>query len=124
MPEKQFESNLFFQLRHSVINVSIYLLLLMRTLGHFSVSEKDFTKKEWYSSNRLVKRQVLNEPKTRELVKGIEELFEAKVEIPRIRHGKNQTIETLINEEALLLAKYLRNEKEFWKPQTPMLERL
>jgi len=36
--------------------------------------------------------------------------FESKVEIPRIRAGKRQTIETLINEEALLLAKFLRNE--------------
>ena len=27
-----------------------------------------------------------------------------------MKHGKRQTLETLINEEALLLAKYLRNE--------------
>jgi len=39
------------------------------------------------------------------------------VEIPRIRHGNKQTIETLINEEAYLLAKYLRNEKPSWKPR-------
>jgi hypothetical protein len=31
--------------------------------------------------------------------------------------GKKQEIETLINEEALLLAKYLRNERETWKPR-------
>jgi hypothetical protein len=31
--------------------------------------------------------------------------LETKVKIPRIRHGKKQTIETLINEESLLLAK-------------------
>jgi hypothetical protein len=36
------------------------------------------------------------------------------VEIPRIRIGKIQTIETLINEEALLLAKSLRDEKKMW----------
>jgi len=31
------------------------------------------------------------------------------LEIPRIMRGERQEIETLINEEALLLAKYLRN---------------
>jgi hypothetical protein len=39
------------------------------------------------------------------------------VEIPRIRVGKKQTIETLINEEALLFAKYLRTEKNTWIPR-------
>jgi hypothetical protein len=39
------------------------------------------------------------------------------VELPRIRHGSKQTIETLINEEALLLAKYLRNERKTWVPR-------
>ena len=40
--------------------------------------------------------------------------FELEVEVPRIRIGKRQTIETLINEEALLLAKFLRNERKTW----------
>jgi hypothetical protein len=31
--------------------------------------------------------------------------------------GKTQEIETLINEEALLFAIYLRNEKQTWKPR-------
>jgi hypothetical protein len=31
--------------------------------------------------------------------------------------GDQQEIETLTNEEALLLAKYLRNEIETWKPR-------
>jgi hypothetical protein len=32
----------------------------------------------------------------------------------RIKVGDRQTIETLINEEALLFAKHLRNEKKEW----------
>jgi hypothetical protein len=32
--------------------------------------------------------------------------------VPRIRHGARSSIETLIREEALLLAIYLRNEKK------------
>ena len=50
---------------------------------------------------------------------GLNRLFESEVEIPRIRHGKKQTLETLINEEALLLAKYLRKENEVWIPRIP-----
>ena len=39
-------------------------------------------------------------------------IFNREVEIPRIKHGKRQTLDTLISEEALLLAKYLRNDSE------------
>jgi len=38
--------------------------------------------------------------------------FESKVDIPRIKHGNRQTFETLINEEALLFAKFLGRERE------------
>ena len=44
-------------------------------------------------------------------------LFEKKVEIPRIKHGNKQTIDTLINEEAYLFAKFLRNERTNWNPR-------
>lgn len=47
----------------------------------------------------------------------LEKFFESRVEIPLIRHGKRQRAETLINEEALLLAKYLRGEREKWIPR-------
>jgi len=47
--------------------------------------------------------------------------FEKKVEVPRIRVGERQTLETLINEEALLFAKYVRNERQMWTPRTPLL---
>jgi hypothetical protein len=39
------------------------------------------------------------------------------VKVPRIRHGSKQTLETLINGEALLLAKYLRGERKAWVPR-------
>jgi hypothetical protein len=39
------------------------------------------------------------------------------VQIPRVRMGEQQEIETLINEEALLFAKYLRDEKPIWHPR-------
>jgi hypothetical protein len=44
-------------------------------------------------------------------------LFNWKVEIPRIKHGKRQTPDTLINEAALLFAKCLSNECKSWIPR-------
>jgi hypothetical protein len=37
--------------------------------------------------------------------------------VRRIKRGESQEVETLINEEALLLGKYLRNERESWAPR-------
>jgi len=34
-----------------------------------------------------------------------------------------QKIETLINEEAYLFAKYLRNERKEWNPRLPTMRR-
>jgi hypothetical protein len=42
-------------------------------------------------------------------MKQLDKFFESLVDVPRIRVGVKQTIETLINEEALLLAKFIRN---------------
>jgi len=56
-----------------------------------------------------------------EFIKRLNAYFESKVEIPRIKIGKRQKIETLINEEALLLAKYLRDEKKSWVPRIALL---
>ena len=54
-------------------------------------------------------------------MKRLDELFESNIEIPRIRVGEKQTIETLINEEALLFAVYLRDECNEWIPRIPFL---
>ena len=50
-------------------------------------------------------------------MKQLDKFFESFVEVPRMRVGKKQTIETLINEEALVLAKFLRNERNIWIPR-------
>ena len=39
------------------------------------------------------------------LAEGLNLLFECVVEVPRIRHSSRQTLDTLINEEALVSAK-------------------
>jgi hypothetical protein len=59
----------------------------------------------------------LNNTETRDFSRKLDGWFEANAEIPRIRIEERQEIETLINEEALLFAKYLRNEKKEWTPR-------
>jgi len=82
------------------------------------LKKEDFTTKaESVSRKRKGKREYLNNSQTRDLMKRLYGFFECEVEVPRIRIGKRQTIETLISEEALLLAKFLRNEKENWIPR-------
>jgi len=104
--------------------MELYRYLIDNFIIEFSQTLKsnDFMlKTEWYSTNRLGKRQVLNREKTKELMQSLNSFFEAKVEVPRIMHGNKQTIETLINEEAYLLAKYLRDETPSWKPRIVQL---
>jgi hypothetical protein len=52
-----------------------------------------------------------------DLAEGLNTLFDREVEIPRMRYGSKQTLRTLLNEETLLLARFLRNEKQTWKPR-------
>jgi CRISPR/Cas system-associated endonuclease Cas1 len=99
--------------------VELYRFLVEDFLIHQSqkYSMKDFTFKIEARGKRLAKRQYLNNAKTRELMTKINVLSEKKVEIPRIYLGKKQTVETLINEEALLFARFLRNQSREWKPR-------
>jgi hypothetical protein len=68
---------------------------------------------------KMCKRIHLCEFETDSLADALNGVFNREVEIPRIRHGKRQTLDTFINEEALLLAKFLRNEKKEWNPRLP-----
>jgi len=70
---------------------------------------------------KMGKRIHLCEYETDSLADGLNSLFNREVEIPRIRHGTKQTLDTLINEEALLLAKFLRHERETWIPRMASL---
>lgn len=58
----------------------------------------------------------------KDLMKQLYLYFEREVEVPRIRIGKRQTIETLISEEVLQFSRYLRGELESWSPRIPILE--
>ena len=70
----------------------------------------------------LGKKDHLCEYEADSLADDLKGLFERKVEIPRIKHGKKQTLDTLISEEAWLLAKFLRNEQKEWNPRIPTVK--
>lgn len=71
---------------------------------------------------RMGKRVHLCEYETDDLAEDLNQLFDRVVKVARIRHGNRQTLDTLINEEALLLAKYLRDEKQSWVPRLVNLQ--
>lgn len=70
---------------------------------------------------RMGKRIHLCEFEADSLAEGLNSLFETEMKIARIRNGSKQAIDTLISEEALLLAKFLRSEIETWIPRTSSL---
>lgn len=82
------------------------------------LKEKDFVlKEETFSRNRKGKRQYLNEAKNQDFLKKLNLYFRSKVDVPRVKFGNKQEIESLISEEALLFAKYLREEIPAWNPR-------
>jgi len=76
---------------------------------------KKYYEKEYHG--KKTPRIYLNHLETNNLVENLNRYFETKIEIPRIRRGKKQTIGTLINEETILFAMYLRKEKPTWTPR-------
>lgn len=85
-----------------------------------NLKPRDFVlRDEDFSANRKGKRQYLTEKMQNEYLKRLNAYFLSKVEVPRIRKGQRQELETLINEEVLLLANYLRNERPIWVPRFP-----
>ncbi len=72
------------------------------------------------SRNRKGKRQYLKDSLTRPMMRELDEFFLLRVEIPGMRHGKRQAIETLINEEARILARFLGEETIKWVPRIPI----
>ena len=79
---------------------------------------KDF-KKSYVMQHGIGKypRLYLNQEQNVKFRKCLHDYFKRIVETPRIKTGQKQEFETLINEEALLFAKYLRNEKKDWTPR-------
>ena len=86
------------------------------------ISKKDFKMKtESASHGKKGKREYLTDSETSTLLDELNDFFETRVEVKRIRNGQHQTLETLINEEALLFARYLRGESQSWVPRVAYL---
>jgi CRISPR/Cas system-associated endonuclease Cas1 len=81
------------------------------------LSERDFVLETEDYGGRKGKRQYLKYRKATEFSERLDRFFESKVSIPRIKRGARQEIETLISEEAMLFAMYLRNERKAWIPR-------
>ncbi len=85
--------------------------------------KEDFIiKNEAFSTKRKGKREYLSDSQTRGLVEGLNRYFQSKMGMPRIQMGNKQEVETLVNEEALLLAMLFRNEKKEWIPRIGIVE--
>jgi Asp-tRNA(Asn)/Glu-tRNA(Gln) amidotransferase C subunit len=66
---------------------------------------------------KMGKKIHLKEYETDSLAEDLNAFFDCMVNVDRIKVGNRQTIDTLISEEALLFAKYLRNEEKKWIPR-------
>ncbi len=86
------------------------------------LNKRDFAYKTEKRSNKKGKRQYLTDDLANEFTNKLNNYFLSKVNIPRIKVGTQQEIETLINEEAFLFAKYLRAERPTWIPRIAELK--
>jgi CRISPR-associated protein Cas1 len=93
-------------------------------IEHFrSLSKRDIVlKEEDYSRNKKGKREYLKKQENSDFIKKLNKHFTSIVEVPRIRVGERQEVETLINEEAFLFAKYLRGQRPTWTPRIAELK--
>lgn len=83
-----------------------------------NIKKKDFIlKTEQISKNKIGYRVFLNDLKTDELMDEVNKIFARTVNIPSMKFGEKQTIETLMNQEAQIFAKYLRGERKTWVPR-------
>ena len=53
----------------------------------------------------------------------LDDFFESIVDVPRLKYGDKQSINSLIKEEITLLGKYLRDEEKKWHPIIPRARR-
>jgi CRISP-associated protein Cas1 len=84
--------------------------------------KKDFVAVTDFMMNlRMGKKIHLCEYETDELAEALNDLFNRVIVIPRIRHGFQQTLDTLISEEALLFARMLQGVMPNWKPRMALI---
>ena len=77
-------------------------------------------KKEKVGKRKLGKRMYLKDEMSKEMVHKLFEYFQKRYHIPRVKRGKRQELETLINEEAFRISRYLRLKGESWTLRIPV----
>lgn len=81
--------------------------------------KKDFVlKNEFLMKTKMGKRVILRDFETSVLFEALKTFFESKT-VPKVKIGRNQSLDSLICEETLLFAKYLRDERKSWVPRLP-----
>lgn len=108
--------------------VSDFMELYRCTIDDFLIDYSQQLKKQDFEKhymrdryNKKTPRIFLKHHQTNRLIKVLSKHFEKRVQIPAIRRGKEQSIETLITEEAFVIAEFLRNGKINWIPRTAQL---
>ena len=91
--------------------------------NYLKLSKKEFELRNAdFSVNKKGKREYLKHQKNELFIKELNKHFTSYVNVSRIKVGIKQEIETLINEEAFLFAKYLRGERPAWIPRIAELK--
>jgi len=86
-----------------------------------NLGPEDFKpKNEKVGKRKLGKRVYLKDDLSKEMVHELFDYFETKFYIPRVKRGRRQELETLINEEAFRISRYLRLKGESWVPGIPL----
>lgn len=62
------------------------------------------------------KQESIHKQRNKEFLDLLENYFQTTVNVPRVKHGKRQEIESVINEEAMFLASSIRG-KRIWEPR-------
>lgn len=78
---------------------------------------RDFKAKEQKVGDKKGKRMFLESERNKDMTSKLHQYFTSYVSVPRKQRGKRQELESLIAEESLLLAKFLRNERREWVPR-------
>jgi CRISPR-associated protein Cas1 len=82
-----------------------------------NLKPRDFISKKAFLKDKIGKRLYLNNVKTKSFVCGLHDYFRCKVDVSTIKRGFKCEVETLIFEEAMCLAQYLRGERLNWFPR-------
>lgn len=96
--------------------IDSFLIEHCQELGPEDFKPKD----ERVGKKKIAKRVYLKDDMTKDMVSKLFAYFQKKYYIPRVKRGRRQELETLINEEAFRISRYLRLKGESWTLRIPV----